>query len=427
MKVLVVGSGGREHALAWLLKRSPSVSEVLAAPGNPGLAELGRCFPVAADDADGLLRLAREEGVDLTVVGPEAPLAAGLADRFARQKRLVFGPTAAAARLESSKAFAKRLMQKHRIPTASFRVFDDAAKALAHVRAAPPPLVVKADGLAAGKGVFVCGTTEEALAAVEAAMTRKAFGEAGARVVVEECLTGPELSVMALTDGETLFPLPPCRDHKRALDGDRGPNTGGMGAFCPVPGVSEDLLRRVEREILVPVVHAMRVEKCPFAGLLYAGLMLTPSGPKVLEFNVRFGDPETQVLVRRLAGDFGALLLSVARGRLDAHAVSVSPEAAVCVVACAGGYPGPSAKGVPIAGIETAARREGVVVFQAGTARDARDRLVTAGGRVLAVSAVGADVAAARARAYAAAADVRFEGIHYRADIALSATRPVGA
>lgn len=425
MKILVVGSGGREHALAWRLARSPSAREVLAAPGNPGIESVAKCFPVAADDFSGLLRLVAEEKVDFTVVGPEAQYAAGIVDKFAKEKRFIFGPTAAAARLESSKAFAKRLMAKHKIPTAEFRVFDHVEQALGYVAAAVPPLVVKADGLAAGKGVTVCRTTEEAVEAVKGAMERRSFGDSGARVVVEECLTGPEVSVMALTDGERILAFPPAQDHKRVGDGDTGPNTGGMGAFCPVPAVGEDLLRRIETEILVPIVHAMKREGHPFSGLLYAGLMLTPSGPKVIEFNVRFGDPETQVLLPLVEGDFAALLAGVARGRLEPGDFAVASRAAACVVAASGGYPGPFRKGEPIAGLEDLDGEKDVLVFHAGTARDKDGRIVTAGGRVLGITATGSDVRSARDRAYRAAERIRFAGMHYRKDIAARAAGSV--
>ncbi len=401
------------------------MTEVIAAPGNPGIESVARCFPVAAHDFAGLLRLAAEEKVDLVVVGPEAPLAAGIVDRFQKEKRLIFGPTAAAARLESSKSFAKRLMAKHKIPTAEFRVFDHADQALAWVEVAQTPIVVKADGLAAGKGVTVCASNADAIAAVKSAMEAKSFGEAGARVVVEECLTGPELSVMALTDGERILVLPPCQDAKRVGDGDTGPNTGGMGAFCPVPSVGEPMLRRIEEEILVPIVHAMRREGCPFSGLLYAGLMLTPSGPKVIEFNVRFGDPETQVLLPVIDGDFGALLAGVARGKLDPGDFSVGPRAAVCVVAASAGYPGTFSKGETVHGLAALAEARDVTVFHAGTVRGPAGGVVTSGGRVLGITATGPDVASARARAYQAAATVRFQGMHFRKDIAARAAGAV--
>ncbi len=425
MKVLVVGSGGREHALVWRLARSPSVTEVIAAPGNPGIEEIARCFPVPADDCPGLLRLVAEEKVDFTVVGPEAPLAAGIVDKFMKEKRLIFGPTAAAARLESSKAFAKRLMQRHKIPTAEFRVFEHADQALAYVEAAQTPIVVKADGLAAGKGVTVCQSNADAVAAVKAAMETKAFGESGSRVVVEECLTGPELSVMALTDGERILAFPPCQDAKRVGDGDAGPNTGGMGAYCPVPSVGEPMLRRIEEGILVPIVHAMRREGCPFSGLLYAGLMLTPSGPKVIEFNVRFGDPETQALLPVIDGDFGALLASVARGKLARGDFSVGSKAAVCVVAASEGYPGPFRKGETVEGLAALAGDQDVIAFHAGTTRGPAGGVVTSGGRVLGVTATGPDVRAARERAYRALGSVRFAGMQFRKDIAARAAGAV--
>ena len=423
MRVLVVGSGGREHALAWKIAGSPRVERVLAAPGSAGLAGVATCFPgVSGGDADGLLRLARDEGVDLVVIGPEAPLADGIADRLREAGLAVFGPSAAAARLESSKAWAKQFMARHRIPTAAFALLDDAEEARRHVREAGGACVIKADGLAAGKGVFVCETTGEALRAIDEIMGERRFGGAGDRVVIEDCLRGEEVSYYAITDGERVVTLAAAQDHKRALDGDRGENTGGMGAYSPAPVVSEAVEKRILEEVIHPTIRGMAAEGHPYTGVLYAGLMVDASGaPQVVEFNVRFGDPETQPLVVRMEGDLVPLLDGSARGDLANANAPGWGDAAVCVVLASGGYPREFAKGLPIEGIEEAERDPDVVVFHAGTRRDDRDRWVTSGGRVLGVTARGKDVAEAQRRAYAAADLIRFEGMHLRRDIAARA------
>lgn len=414
MRVLVVGSGGREHALAWRLAQDPEVGRVWVAPGNAGIPRADR-VPIAVTDIEGLLAWARRERPDLTVVGPEAPLAAGLADRFREAGLLVFGPTRAAARLEASKAFAKALMREAGVPTASFRSFDDPDAALRYLAGHPLPVVVKASGLAAGKGVLVTGDRAEAEAFVRALFSGR-FGEAGRTVLIEAFLEGPELSVLAVTDGERVRLLPPARDYKRALDGGRGPNTGGMGACSPPSDAGEELLERVEATILHPVLRAMRARGTPFTGVLYAGLKLTPEGPKVLEFNVRFGDPEAQVVLPRLSGSLYRLLASAARGALEPAAVWVRPGAALTVVLASGGYPGRYPTGLPIEGIAEAEALEGVWVFHAGTEEE-DGRVVTAGGRVLAVTGLGATLEEARARAYAAVRRIRFRGVHHRRDI----------
>ncbi len=414
VRVLVVGSGAREHALAWRLALDPEVGRVWVAPGNAGIPREDR-VPLAATDLEGLLAWARRERPDLTVVGPEAPLAAGLADRFREAGLLVFGPTREAARLEASKAFAKALMREAGVPTADFRSFDDELEALRYLADHPLPVVVKASGLAAGKGVLVTDDRAEAQAFVRALFSGR-FGEAGRTVLIEEFLKGPELSVLAVTDGERVRLLPPARDYKRALDGGRGPNTGGMGACSPPSDASEALLGQVEAAILRPVLKAMRARGTPFTGVLYAGLKLTPEGPKVLEFNARFGDPEAQAVLPRLSGSLYRLLASAARGALEPEAVGVRPGAALTVVMASGGYPGSYRTGFPVEGLAEAAALEGVLIFHAGTEVEG-GRVVTAGGRVLAITGMGATLEEARARAYRGVRLVRFSGAHYRRDI----------
>jgi phosphoribosylamine--glycine ligase len=423
MRVLVVGSGGREHALAWKIARSPRVSRVLAAPGSDAIAGVAACFPaVHVDDSAALVTLCRAERADLVVIGPEAALAAGVSDRLRAAGFPVFGPSAAAARLESSKAFAKRFMARHGIPTAGFQVFEDLASARRHVRERGGPCVVKADGLAAGKGVAVCDGPEAALRALEEMMAARRFGAAGERVVIEDRLTGEEVSFYAVTDGETITSLAAAQDHKRALDGDRGENTGGMGACSPPPAFPAALEKRVLEEIVHPTVRGMAAEGVPYTGVLYVGLMIDPSGaPWVVEYNARFGDPETQPLVLRMEGDLLPLLEGAAHGRLGAAPPLGWSDTAVCVVLASGGYPRAFQSGRPIEGLERVEREPEVVVFHAGTRRDAAGRFVTAGGRVLGVTARAPTLAAARARAYAAVEQIRFEGMHYRRDIALRA------
>lgn len=416
MRILVIGSGGREHALVWALARSPHVSALYAAPGNPGMARHGRCVPIKADDFTGLLTLVSQERIDLTVVGPEQPLAAGIVDAFQAQGRQIFGPTKAAAALEASKVFAKELMAKHGIPTAAFRAFDDSAKARAFCRELGPPLVVKADGLAAGKGALVCRSLEEADRAVALCLEEKAFGRSGERIVVEEFLEGDEASFFALTDGERVLPLGAAQDHKTVFDDDRGPNTGGMGAYSPAPVMDDRAQDEVMKRIVIPVVKAMASEGKPYRGVVYAGLMITREGPKVLEFNSRFGDPEAQAILPRLGEDLLPLLAAAASGAGLSQAVRWRPETAVCVVLASGGYPGDYQTGKPVAGIEEAEAVSEVTVFHAGTAmRDGT--LVTAGGRVLGVTALGPDIPVAIERAYSALGRICFEGMHYRKDI----------
>lgn len=416
MKILIVGNGGREHALLWKLRRDMPDARLYVTRGNGGTDALAEAIPLGATEIQALAGWAEKEGVDLTVVGPEAPLAEGLVDHFAGRGLAAFGPTKDAAEIESSKAFAKGLMQRHGIPTAAFGVFADLAEAEAYVRAAPHPLVVKASGLAAGKGVVVCDGVDDALAAVRDMLSGEAFGGAGRQVVLEERMRGEELSVLALTDGETVLPLLPAQDHKRVGEGETGPNTGGMGAYAPVSLATPELMARVTHEVLLPTVAAMRAEGRPFRGLLYAGLMLTEDGPKVVEFNCRFGDPETQVILPLLTSSLLEPLAEVARGgSLAGATLAWRPDAAVTTVVAAGGYPGEYASGLAVdvpAGVEG----DDVIVFHAGTAR--RDgRLVTAGGRVLAVTALAPTVAEAAARSREAAGRIHVEGGFFRRDI----------
>ena len=416
MRVLLVGGGGREHALAWKLAASPRLGRLYAAPGNPGIADVAECVPVRADAVDALADFADRERIDLTVVGPELPLTLGLADRFAERGLPVAGPTRRAAELEGSKVFAKHLFARYGIPTARFAVFEDPAKAREFARELGGRAVVKADGLAAGKGAVVCRDLEAADRAIGDMLERRVFGEAGARAVVEELLEGEEVSVFALTDGETVCPLGSAQDHKSVFDDDQGPNTGGMGAYSPPPVLDAAAAVHVLDTIIRPTVRAMAAEGRPYRGVLFANLMLTAGGPKVLEYNVRLGDPECQALMPRLVADLLPLCQAMADGRGLPEAVEWRPAAAACVVLASAGYPGPHRTGHPIAGLEAAARRPGVTVFHAGTAR--RDgTLVTAGGRVLGVTAVGPDVPAAVRAAYEAVGDIRFEGMHYRRDI----------
>jgi phosphoribosylamine--glycine ligase len=416
MRVLVIGSGGREHALVWKLRQSPRVEALWCAPGNAGIAEDAECVPLAADDVKGLLRFATERKVDLTVVGPELPLTLGLVDAFTAAGLRAFGPTAAAARLEGSKAFAKELLRHERVPTAFFGVFGDPDDAARYIREVGGPVVVKADGLASGKGVFICPTVADALEAVDEIMRKRLFGDAGNRLVVEEFLEGEEVSFMALTDGTTVLPLATSQDHKRALDGDRGPNTGGMGAYSPAPVVTPALEDRILREIVEPVVGGLGRQGIRYTGVLYAGLMVKDGHAKVLEFNVRFGDPEAQVLLARLRSDLCELLERACAGRLAGATVEWDPRAAVCVVLAAGGYPGAVERGRPIEGLDALRGWRDGIVFHAGTRRS-DGGLVTDGGRVLGVTALGDTVDRAVGEVYAGVEKIRWQGMHYRRDI----------
>ncbi|MBN1639825.1 MAG: phosphoribosylamine--glycine ligase [Anaerolineae bacterium] len=424
MKILIVGSGGREHCLAWKMAQSPRVDQVYVAPGNGGTtwagARPGRAgaqnVAIDALDIAGLCAFVKAEGVDLTVVGPEAPLVAGLVDAFQDAGHAVFGPTRAAAQLEGSKAFAKQFMLAQSIPTGRAETFRDYGAALAYLREVGAPIVVKASGLAAGKGVTVCATVAEAEAALHAAMVERAFGDAGSEVLIEERLTGQEASVLAFCDGRTAVPMVAAQDHKAAYDGDRGPNTGGMGCYAPAPLVTPQLIEQVTRQVLQPALDGMRTAGTPYVGVLYAGLMLSVDGVRVLEFNCRFGDPEAQVILPLLRTDLVDVLLACVHGRLDPIDVVWDDGYAACVVVASGGYPGAYETGIPVAGLARAAQQPGIVVYHAGTRRE-QDQVVTSGGRVLGVSATAPTLAGALERAYAGVAQIDFAGMHYRTDI----------
>ncbi len=423
MKVLVIGNGGREHALAWKLGQSVKVDQVFVAPGNAGTARDAENVDIAATDIPGLIQFAKDQAIDLTVIGPEAPLVAGLADAMDAAGLKVFGPSQSAAELEGSKVFCKNLLHTANIPTASYQTFrsgDDAARYIKDRFTEPNEpvnVVVKADGLAAGKGVIVCDTRSDALEAIDRIASRREFGEAGNELIIEEKLTGQEASVLAITDGETIVTLPAAQDHKPANDGDTGPNTGGMGAYCPTPIVDDELMTRIESDVLVPIVHAMKRARRPFKGVLYAGLMLTPAGPKVLEFNVRFGDPECQPLLMRLQTDLFDVLEAAADGRLgEIGPLQWDDRPSICVVMASEGYPGDYEKGREITGLENADALQDVKVFHAGT--DVADQqVVTNGGRVLGVTAMGHTISQAKLQAYTAVKEIRWRGAWCRKDI----------
>jgi len=420
MNILVIGNGGREHALVWKIAQSERVRKLFGAPGNAGIAELAECVPIPATDIDTLAAFASEQKIDLTIVGPETPLCAGIVDVFNARGLRIFGPNKRAARLEGSKVFTKEILLKYNVPTAAAAIFNNADDARAHLRKVGAPIVVKADGLAAGKGVIVASSVEEAEHAVAEIMEQKVFGAAGVQVVIEECLCGDELSVMALVDGQSFQMLASAQDHKRALDGDRGPNTGGMGAYSPTPLLDEKLHERVAG-IFRQTLAGLRAEGIEYRGVLYAGLMITPRGPQVLEFNCRFGDPETQVVVPRMDFDLVDAAEATLNGSLDRLALKWKSEAAVCVVIAAGGYPGRYQTGQPIAGLKEAAKSGKVCVFHAGTRRNAGGQIVTDGGRVLGVTALGENIEKAARRAYAAVQQIHFDGAHFRRDIAARA------
>jgi phosphoribosylamine--glycine ligase len=421
MRILVVGKGGREHALVWKLAQSPRAERVYCAPGNAGTALDGVNVPIDAGDFDALVRFAKKEEIGLTVIGPEEPLASGIVDQLQKSGLRVFGPTKAAAQLEASKAFAKQVMHDADVPTAEWRAFDHPEPARNYILTREYPVVVKADGLAAGKGVIVCNTNEDALAAIDRIMVKEEFGRAaGRQIVIEKRLEGEELSILALIGGRTIIPLQPTQDHKPAFDGDTGPNTGGMGAYCPAPLGTVELLAEVDSTILVPTVHAMKRRRCPFRGMLYAGLIVTNQGPRVLEFNCRLGDPETQPLLMRLKTDLVDLLEAVVDDRLGdftEERLEWDPRPAVCVVMTSQGYPGNYAKSKVISGLDEAAKLPDVKVFHAGTKQE-NNFVITDGGRVLGVTALGETLVDAKKRAYEAVAKIQFPGAFYRRDIA---------
>ncbi|WP_277058716.1 phosphoribosylamine--glycine ligase [Trichlorobacter lovleyi] len=416
MKVLVIGGGGREHALVWKIAQSPLVTQIYCAPGNPGTASLATNLPIKVEEIDKLLGFAKSEGIDLAVVGPELPLSLGIVDLFREYGVRIFGPSRAAARIEASKAFSKDLMHKYNIPTAAYGVFTEIPAAEAFIRKTGAPIVVKADGLAAGKGVIIAQTEAEAIEAVQDMLSGNAFGDAGSRVVVEEFLTGEEASFLAITDGRFVIPLASAQDHKAIFDGDQGPNTGGMGAYSPAPVVTAEVHQKAMEQVVQRAVDGMAAEGCAYQGIVYAGLMVKDGEVKTLEFNARFGDPECQPLLMRMKSDLVPLLLAVAEGDLSGHSIEWHDQAAICVVMAAEGYPGDYPKGDSITGIEAAEQLTDVTVFHAGTA-EKDGRIVTAGGRVLGVTALGNTVAAAIERAYQGVEKISWRGVQFRRDI----------
>ncbi|KWX73484.1 phosphoribosylamine--glycine ligase [Paenibacillus jilunlii] len=419
MDILVVGGGGREHAIIWSLSRSPKAGKIYCAPGNAGIAQLAECVPIGMFEFDKLTAFAKEKSIDYVVIGPDDPLAAGIVDAFEAQHIPVFGPRKNAAEIEGSKTFMKDLLHKYSIPTAAYEKFSEYEAALSYLRSQGLPIVIKADGLAAGKGVTVAYSREEAELALRDIMVTKVFGEAGAQVVIEEFLAGQEMSILAFVDGETVRPMAAAQDHKPVFDGDKGPNTGGMGTYSPLPHIDEAIIQEAVETIIKPTARAMVAEGRPFSGVLFAGLMISPDGkPKTIEFNARFGDPETQVVLPRLKSDLLEIFLAVTEGRLAEADIEWSEEAAVCVVLASEGYPGPYPKGVPITGLENSSND---LVFHAGTERDEDGTWVTNGGRVLGVVGMGASIAEARSAAYASVAKISFPGMHSRSDIAMKA------
>ncbi len=415
MNVLVVGGGGREHAICWKLAQSPKTEKLFCAPGNAGIAQIAQCVPIKATDVDGMVNWAKGHAIDFVVVAPDDPLALGMVDALEEAGIPAFGPRKNAAIIEASKAFSKELMKKYHIPTAKYETFTDLEQALTYIQAQGAPIVVKADGLALGKGVVVAQTAEEAQTAVREMMEGKKFGESGSTVVIEECMTGPEVTVLAFCDGEHLVPMLSSQDHKRAYDGNRGPNTGGMGAFCPSPNYTSEIAARCMKEIFLPTVAALRVEGRPFQGVIYFGLMLTKDGPRVVEYNARFGDPETQPILSMLDSDLLEIFLACRNGTLDQADIRWKPGAACCLVLASGGYPVRYKSGYPISGLEEAEKT--ATVFHAGTKLGEDGSILTAGGRVLGVTALGDTLEAAIANAYAAAKPISFRDMHFRTDI----------
>lgn len=417
MRILVIGSGGREHALVWKLSQSPLVEKIYAIPGNPGMKDLAQLVSLDTNNLDQLADFALKEKIDLTVVGPEIPLAAGISDIFQEKGLKIFGPNKKAAQIESSKAFAKDIMKKYNIPTAYYKVCNDVNTAKEYIKEKGAPIVIKADGLAAGKGVIVAMTIDEALNAVDQIMQGDEFGASGSRVVIEEYLEGEEASVLAFSDGRTIVPMIPAQDHKRALDGDKGPNTGGMGCYAPAPVMTKALQVECLEKVLKPIIKAMEQEGCLYKGCLYAGLMVTKDGIKVIEFNARFGDPETQVVLPLLDSDLAQVMLACVSGELDKLDINWQDKAAVCIVMASGGYPGSYKKGKVIEGLEKFQNLEGVTVFHAGT-KEKDGKIVTAGGRVLGLTALANDIKTAQQKAYQVVNNISFDEAHFRTDIA---------
>ncbi|UCH88759.1 MAG: phosphoribosylamine--glycine ligase [Thermoplasmata archaeon] len=425
MKVLVIGSGGREHTLVWKLSQSPKVEKIYAAPGNGGIASSASCVDINANDIPALKKFADDNKIDLTIVGPEDPLAQGIVDVFTEKDLPIFGPTGSAARIESSKSFAKEIMKKYDIPTAASETFENSDDAVDYIKAQGAPIVIKADGLAAGKGVIPCTTMESALEAVQKIMVDKVFGDAGNKVVVEEFLEGEEASILAFSDGSTVIPMASSQDHKRAYDNDEGPNTGGMGAYSPAPVVTDEISDDIYCKILVPTIEGMKESGIEYKGILYAGLMITENGPRVIEFNCRFGDPELQVVLPRLKTDLVEPVMACINGNLDQVHLEWDPRAAVCVVMASGGYPGKYEKGKPIEGLANAEEESDITIFHAGTAQK-DDKYITSGGRVLGVTALGNDIPTAIEHAYTAVNKINFENVYYRKDIGQKALKRLG-
>jgi len=417
MKVLVIGGGGREHAIVWKLSQSSRVDKIFCAPGNSGIAEIAECLNIKADDIDSLLNFAKYEGIDLTVVGPEVPLTAGIVDAFVKEDRRIFGPEKSGARLEGSKVFSKDFMLKYGLPTAEYKTFSSYRHAEEYIRLKGAPLVIKADGLAAGKGVFVCNTSDEAIDSLRLIMKDNAFGDAGSKVVVEQCLKGEEASFMILTDSKTVVPLATSQDHKTIFDGDKGPNTGGMGAYSPAPVITDHLHSKIMKTVIDPLIKGLKRERINYRGVIYAGLMICDGKPYVLEFNCRFGDPEAQPILMRLESDLFDMLKATTEGRLKDVQIKWKDDAAVCVVLSSKGYPGTYEKGKVIKGLDEFKGKRNTVIFHAGTSLK-KGRIVTSGGRVLGVTALGKDIQTAKKNAYKAVEKIHFDGMHCRTDIA---------
>ncbi|MFH1779387.1 MAG: phosphoribosylamine--glycine ligase [Candidatus Omnitrophota bacterium] len=424
MKILVIGSGGREHAIVWKLAQSKSVDKIYCTPGNGGIAQLAECVEIKADDIDGLAEYATKERIDLTVVGPETPLAKGIVDKFNSKGLKIFGPTKKAAQIESSNVFMKMLMRKLRIPTASFEVFDNSAKAKKYINCLSGKFVIKADGLAGGKGAIVCQTKDEGLKTINAIMEEKIFSDAGNRVIIEERLEGEEASIIVVTDGKDIVPLASSQDHKRVYDGDTGLNTGGMGAYSPAPVISNEIFDKIMKEIIMPAIDGLRDEGVPYQGVLYAGIMMTNSGPKILEFNCRFGDPETQAVFPRLKSDLVELIDASVDEEIDTISLEWDKRPCVSVVISSEGYPGTYRTGLEIEGLESIKKLKDIYVFHAGT-KKADDKIVTSGGRVLNVTALGRNIKDAIDRCYEAVNLIHFEGMHFRRDIGFRALKYV--
>lgn len=421
MKILIIGSGGREHVLAWKIKQSPKVKEIYCAPGNGGIGDIAQCVDIKAADIPGLLKFVKEHKIDLTVVGPEAPLVEGIVDTFEQEGLKIFGPSRQAAQLEGSKVFAKEFMHTYNIPTAPFRIFDDAAEAKRFLDGVVFPIVVKAEGLAAGKGVVICKNLKEAQEAIDQIMEQRVFQEAGARIVIEECLFGEEASILAVSDGKDYIILDSAQDHKRIFDDDLGPNTGGMGAYSPAPLVTEDLLRKIGARVIEPTIRGMNKEGMPFKGVLYAGLMITEEGPMVLEYNVRFGDPEAQAVLPRMKNDLVELMLAACEGHLEKVKMEWDERSCVCVVMSSGGYPGEYETGKKIKGLDKV-DKEKTIVFHAGTKREGT-KVLTAGGRVLGVTSLGTNIEKAIETVYKDVEKITFDRCFFRRDIGAKALR----